>query len=63
MIDSTTGKSTEVKTKQIDALKRLGHKDLKLDEYEGAQLNLAYLEPVELKNPHSGGSERDHTSR
>ncbi|KAF9265175.1 AAA-domain-containing protein [Marasmius fiardii PR-910] len=39
MIDSTTGKSTEVKTKQLEALKRLGHKDLKLDEYEATVAN------------------------
>ncbi|KAI3621204.1 msp1p [Moniliophthora roreri] len=36
VLDSNSGKSREVKTKQLEALKRLGHKlkDLELDEYE-----------------------------
>jgi SpoVK/Ycf46/Vps4 family AAA+-type ATPase len=36
VIDSVTspGKKEDVKTKQLEALKKLGHADLKLDEYE-----------------------------
>ncbi|KAK1221153.1 mitochondrial dynamin GTPase Msp1 [Marasmius sp. AFHP31] len=56
MVDATTGKSTEVKSKQIDALKRLGHKDLKLDEYEAAVANeIIHPDDIPVKFSDIGG--------
>ncbi|KAL0573983.1 mitochondrial dynamin GTPase Msp1 [Marasmius crinis-equi] len=56
MLDATTGKSTEIKTKQIEALKRLGHKDLKLDEYESTVANeIIHPDDIPVKFSDIGG--------
>jgi ATPase family AAA domain-containing protein 1 len=44
MVDTMSPeKKEEVKTKQLEALKRLGHTGLKLDEYERMHLSLHHL--------------------
>ncbi|KAK7025569.1 mitochondrial dynamin GTPase Msp1 [Paramarasmius palmivorus] len=58
VLDSSTGKSREVKTKQLEALKRLGHKlkDLELDEYEATIANeIIHPDDISVTFPDIGG--------
>jgi len=51
-------KKQEVKEKQLEALKRLGHTDLELDEYESNYPPVSLLSHTLTTNNHTSRSRR-----
>jgi hypothetical protein len=55
-------KDSVVKEKQMEALKRLGHTELKLDEYE-RMLWMQWLADITLTQSRRQGRKRSHSPR